>query len=502
MISYKNPILKGFNPDPSICRVGDDFYMVTSTFEFFPGVPVYHSTNLVEWELINYCLTDKSRLDLEGIECSKGIYAPTIRHHNGRFYMITTNVSKGGNFIVYTDDIYGKWSEPVWIEQDGIDPSLFFDDDGKCYFCNTNTYQGKPSIFAFEINPETGEIIGEKHIISHGTGGTFPEAPHIYKINGYYYLMLAEGGTQFGHMETILRSKEVFGTYISCPRNPILTHRDYMGTKIQATGHADLFEDRNGNWWAVCLGVRKVDYGWLHNLGRESFLSPVTWDDDGWPIVGNNGRIALEMSGPLPKGGKNKDDINAVTDYLKEDYHLHWNFVRNPDEENYSFSDGQLLIYGKESGLSSYTPAFTGIRQTDFCMSYETEAELINERGGGEAGITAFYNKDYYYSMSISKKDNACEIKQRAVLHGYESIANCVKVNTKNVKFRLRTDMNVYEFSYEYEGKWNTLASMPVAGLCTEGTKTTTFTGTYIGLFAVNTDAEFTHFIVKNEEEE
>ena len=499
MATYKNPIIKGFNPDPSICRVGNDFYVVISTFQFFPGVAIYHSTNLVEWELINYCLTDKIQLDLEEVECSRGIYAPTIRYNNGRFYMITTNVAKGGNFIVYTDDIYGKWSEPVWIDQGGIDPSLFFEDDGRCYFCNTLVYEGKPSIFAFEINPETGEIIGEKHIISYGTGGTFPEAPHIYKINGYYYLMLAEGGTQYGHMETILRSESIFGPYTACPRNPILSHRDYMGAKIQATGHGDLIEDQNGNWWMVFLGVRKLDNSWLHNLGRETFLSPVKWDDDGWPMVGHDGRVEFEMDGPLPGEYEYTDEGGYEIDYLGDNYRLRWNYVRNPIEKNYSFADGQLSLFADENSLSSYTPTFSGIRQTDFSMSYTTKAELTDKTRAGEAGITAYYGKDYYYSMSIAKKDEGYEIVLKVRLHGYESVANCVSINTDNVKFRIRTDMFAYEFLYETEGKWNSLGKLSVAGLCSEGTMPTSFTGTYIGLYAINTDAKFTNFIVKNE---
>lgn len=162
MAKYQNPIIKGFNPDPSICRVGDDYYLVTSTFEFFPGVPIYHSKNLVDWELINYCLTRDSQLNLTNAYCSGGIYAPTIRYHNGIFYMITTNVTDKGNFIVYTEDIYGEWSDPQWIDQRGIDPSLFFDDDGKVYFCGTDDESG--GIVLFEINPLTGERLSEKVI--------------------------------------------------------------------------------------------------------------------------------------------------------------------------------------------------------------------------------------------------------------------------------------------------------------------------------------------------
>ena len=196
-MKYTNPIIPGFNPDPSICRVGEDFYLVTSTFEFFPGVPIYHSKNLVNWELINYCLTEDSQLPLEDAVVSKGIYAPTIRYQDGVFFMTTTNVSTGGHFIVHTKDVYGKWSEPAYVDQGGIDPSLFWDDDGTCYFVSNGLDENdKVSIYLCQVNPFTGEKYTETKLISYGCGGRYPEAPHIYKRNGYYYLMLAEGGTE------------------------------------------------------------------------------------------------------------------------------------------------------------------------------------------------------------------------------------------------------------------------------------------------------------------
>lgn len=178
---FKNPIIPGYNPDPSICRVGDDFYLVNSTFEFFPGVPIYHSRNLVNWELKGYCLDRRSQLELEGCRNSGGIYAPTIRFHNGMFYMITTNVTDKGNFVVHSDSVDGDWSEPAWIDQGGIDPSLFWDDDDKCYYCSTGILDGVRGIVAFEINPMTGEILSDKKLISEGCGGQCAEGPHIYK---------------------------------------------------------------------------------------------------------------------------------------------------------------------------------------------------------------------------------------------------------------------------------------------------------------------------------
>ena len=211
-MKYNNPIIKGFNPDPSICRVGEDYYLVTSSFEFFPGVPIYHSKNLVNWELINYCLTDEIQLDLTDSRASGGIFAPTIRYHQGRFYMTTTNVLIRKNFIVYTDDIRGKWSQPVWLEQTGIDPSMLFE-DGTCYYCSNGGDEKGGLIQLSEIDPLTGAYIKKPVIICRGTGGIYPEAPHMYKLNGWYYLILAEGGTKYGHMVTAFRSKNPYGPY-------------------------------------------------------------------------------------------------------------------------------------------------------------------------------------------------------------------------------------------------------------------------------------------------
>ena len=265
---YKNPIISGFHPDPSICRVGEDFYLVTSTFEFFPGVPIFHSRNLVNWELINYCLTTDTQLPLYGCKPSRGIYAATIRYHDGTFFMVTTNVSDKGNFIVHTNDVKGQWSEPVWVKQRGIDPSLFWDDDGTCYFVSNGDDKGNRGIYLCKIDPFTGEMLTASTLISEGCGGRHcsgkhPEAPHVYKKDNWYYLMLAEGGTEYGHMETIQRSRNIWGPYEQGgPYQPMLTHRDefrnpiYAG--IQATGHADIIEDQNGRWWLVCLGIRPI----------------------------------------------------------------------------------------------------------------------------------------------------------------------------------------------------------------------------------------------------
>lgn len=450
---FKNPIIPGYNPDPSICCVGDDFYLVNSTFEFFPGVPIYHSKNLVNWKLIGYCLTRRSQLELDGCRNSGGIYAPTIRHHNGIFYMITTNVTDKGNFVVHTKDIYGDWSEPAWIDQDGIDPSLFWDDNERCYYCSTGILDGIRGIVAFEINPITGEILSDKKLISEGCGGQCAEGPHIYKKDGYYYLMIAEGGTEYAHRETIQRSKNVYGPYSPCPHNPILSHKEYKKSEIQATGHADLVEDSNGNFWMVFLGIRRFSHALLHNLGRETFLAPVTWNSDGWPVVGynQNGTIELVMDAPLPginsiatqknqykiKEGdplmnpslytKNgnifaaqdpllkqatmlsghtalKSDHSIYIDFNKDTLDKRLQYTRNPVFENYIYdsASGTLTLRGTDVTLndSGKSPTILSFKQPEFTTRV-TAAINLTKTDAQRCGIAAYYNNDYHYDIYV-----------------------------------------------------------------------------------------------------
>ena len=326
-MKYRNPLLPGFYPDPSVCRVGEDYYLVNSSFEFFPGVPLWHSRDLVNWEQLGHVLDRRSQVELEGSRVSGGIFAPTIRYHQGKYYMITTNVTHGGNFVVCTEDPKGPWSDPVWIDQGGIDPSLFWDEDGKVYMQRTHTDEnGEQCIGQFQVDLETGKALSEVRPIWYGTGGKCPEGPHIYKIRGKYYLMIAEGGTEYGHMETIARSDSIWGPFESCPHNPILTHRNInpRSGEFQALGHADLVEDGKGNWWLVFHGIRPSQF-MLHHMGRETMLAPVTWDENGWPVVGEEGKpILAEMEGPgepeetLPDGFARQNLFAQDEDFTQE----------------------------------------------------------------------------------------------------------------------------------------------------------------------------------------
>ncbi len=517
---YKNPIISGYNPDPSICRVGDDFYLVNSTFEFYPGVPVYHSKNLVNWELINYCLRDKEQLYLDGVRPSGGIYAPMLCYHNGEFFMTTTNVSHKGHLIVHTSDIYGEWSKPVWIDQGGIDPTLLFDGEDVYFASTSRDEDDRDGIFMCKINPYTGEKLSESVCISHGCGGICPEGSHIYKLNGKYYLLLAEGGTEYGHMVTMQRADSPFGPYEACPHNPILSHRDNPDGSISCTGHADLEVDQNGNWWLVCLGIRPSctpQRGLkLHHLGRETFLSPVIWNEEGWPVVGNNGRIDLEMEGPLPGNQVQPICRNFTDNFSEEKFSLHYNWVRTPHMENYvrDTAAGQLILKGTSVTLNDMdTPTWVGIKQKEFdveadvvvslkenfsdaCpVSQDSNVKGLNKR----VGLGTFYNQFYHYEIYLTREDGQYKVCLSRHIHDmFARTAEKVVSSGENIHFRIIGNPLEYDFWYSEDGKYyEKLGSGSTAGLATEGTMYMSFTGTYIGMFSENAEGHFRNFSVK-----
>ena len=509
---YRNPIIAGFNPDPAICRHGKDFYLVTSSFEYFPGVPIYHSTNLADWTLEGYCLTEYKQLPLDNCPPSGGIYAPTIYFHDGIYYVTTTNTNDMGNFIVFAENIHGPWSKPIKIDQEGIDPSILFDDGHIYYLTSASDQNGKPAILMSQIDISSGIRLTEAVCISHGCGGKYPEAPHLYKKDGIYYLLMAEGGTEYGHMVTIQRSGNPYGPYEPCPHNPILSHRDDMRGDICCTGHGDLIEDENGRWWMVCLGIRPCSSPqkgsvMLHHLGRETFLAPVTWADDGWPHVGNNGRLALEMDAELPgeavRGISSDFYDNFENPQMKKSY----TFLRNPVMENYKVDWQQqcLMLTGSDVTLNDIgSPTWIGIRQKAFKMEASVKMCLAGD-GPGRAGITAYYNKDYHYDLFAERKDGKLLVALGRHIHDFYAVTALQIIDVsdylsseRELELRIQTDKDVYRFEYRETGKtFRLLDTAATAGLCTEGTWVNTFTGTFIALFAEQTEARFRQFYVR-----
>ncbi|PZT57316.1 glycoside hydrolase family 43 protein [Paenibacillus silvae] len=452
-MNYSNPIIPGFYPDPSICRVQDDYYLVTSTFEYFPGVPIFHSKDLVHWHKIGHVLTSTEQLSLGNAWRSGGIYAPTLRYHEGCFYMATTNVSSGGNFYVRSEQAEGPWSRPVYVAQDGIDPSLLFDEDGRVYFQSACNGQDGEGIYQCEIDISTGHKLSESRLIWKGTGGAAPEAPHLYKINGFYYLMIAEGGTEYGHMETIARSDAPYGPYVPCPHNPILSNRS-LKSSIHAVGHADLVQIQDGSWWAVCLGIRPPAYPMRHHLGRETFLASVTWTPDGWPMIGENGRLHAVMDSPnLPEF---KWPAPVSLDHFDQPaLGLDWIHLRNPAPNSVSLheSPGHLTLYGNSSSLDDgKNPAFVGRRLSHFCCSIAAMLDFEPAYENEEAGLTVYMNEKYHYDLAVKRIQGEKKWIWRRIVGSLrlEEVLDC-NCGDGPVTLHVGADPDQFTFSIKHE---------------------------------------------------
>lgn len=485
---YSNPIISGFYPDPSICRRDEDYYLVTSTFEYFPGVPVFHSRDLIHWEQVGHCLTRDSQLPLGDTGCSGGIYAPTIRYHNGMFYMVTTNVTVGKHFFVYTEDPSGEWSEPVWLEGDGIDPSLFFDEDGKVYF----TWSQYGAIYQYEIEMKTGKPLTPERLIWAGTGGRYPEAPHLYAINGRYYLVIAEGGTEYGHIVTIARSDSPWGPFEACPNNPILTHRNAGNAAIQGTGHADFIQAHDGSWWMIFLAFRCVS-GLYHHLGRETFLAPVTWDDAGWPVIYDNRLIMSEMDvtqalPPHPVEPEATDD-----DFNGESLGLYWNFLRNPLPENWSLSEraGWLRLNGTAATLNDEaSPAFVGRRQRDIHCKVSALLDFSPAQANEEAGLTILMNNTHHYEIAVTHAEGQRVIFVRRRIGDLAAVVAQQPLPEGLVILSIQASDTAYTFAYTHEDKETVLATGSPRYLSSEVAGG--FTGVYFGLYATGNGTKST----------
>lgn len=413
-MNVKNPIMPGFYPDPSMCVVGDDFYLVNSSFTYFPGLPVMHSKDLCHWEQIGNVMERKSQLECLDAEISRGLFAPTIRYYEGIFYVICTNVSGKGNFIVTAKDPAGPWSDPYYLEgAEGIDPSLFFDDDGRCYYIGTHEnpegakYNGDWYIWIQEVDIKEMKLIGEHKNVWNGAMKNiiWPEGPHIYKRNGYYYILHAEGGTGPHHAVTVCRSKNIWGPYENNFCNPILTHR-HMGKSypIQYVGHADLVETKSGDWYAVMLAVRPQE-GYT-TMGRETFLAKVTWEED-WPVM-NAGVGMLEdvVDVNLPEcileNTKNfaekKFDFQEMNQLDSE-----FLFLRSEDARSKAVlqENGLFLQYGPTDLIAEKASSYLAIRQQHHSFTMKTSIVYHGGKIGQKAGIVYFQNSNYHLRMEV-----------------------------------------------------------------------------------------------------
>lgn len=488
--AYRNPVLPGFHPDPSVCRVGDDYYLVTSSFEYFPGIPIFHSRDLVHWRKLGHCLERPSQVPLAGATASGGVWAPTLRHHGGTFYMTTTNVTRGGNFIVSAPAPEGPWSEPIFVEQPGIDPSLFFDEDGSIYY--TTAHGGA---FQSQIDIATGELLSEPKLLWSGTGGQHPEGPHLYAVNGWYYLLISEGGTEYGHMITMARAKSPWGPFEPCARNPLLTHRSHW-SPIQAVGHADLVESPDGQWFAVFLGIRPNGYPPCYHLGRETFLSPVTWADDGFPVFGERGRVSLEMETRLEL--QPVDDEPSRDDFDSPTLGPCWNYLRNPDPEAHSLSErpGHLRLRGGAPGLEDVaSPAWVGRRQCHFAVRVAASVEFEPASEREEAGLVVRMNEGHHYEIFVTQRGGCPSVvlrKRIGSLRAEVAVRPLSPNETSPLVLAIDAERDEYVFSYGHSlSHLERIGAGETRYLSTE--VASGFTGVYFAMYATGNGTPCQH---------
>jgi alpha-N-arabinofuranosidase len=491
---YQNPILTGFHPDPSICRVGSDFYLVTSSFEYFPGIPIFHSRDLIHFRQIGFVLSRSSQLPLDNEKSSGGIYAPTIRYHRGRFFVVCTNVHVQRNFLVTARRPEGPWSEPLWIDREGFDPSLFFDGDDVHY---TRDAKGPdvnhPLIVHARLDVETGKLRGRLKPIFAGTGGVWPEASHLYLRGDWYYLVIAEGGTSYEHSVVVARSRKPVGPFEPCPFNPVLTHVGRRRDAFQAIGHADLVDTPDGETFAVLLGIRPT-HGRYHHLGRETFLVPVTWGDDGWPRFGSDGRVLPKHVAPRLKEHtfptlKARDDFD--TNQLRLEYLL----LRNPPADAHSLTarPGYLRLNGLAgSSRDTAAQAFVGRRQTDFACRCRSKLEFAPLAMSDEAGLVVRNSERFHYRLVV-RRSSLTDLDEReaqlwSVIAGKQRLVGRVALHRGPVVLEIAANEAHYVFRAGTAKLRHTLGELPTRKLSTEystrRSPSMCFTGVVFGMYA------------------
>ncbi len=478
---YTNPVLRGLNPDPSICRVGDDFYMVTSSMYLYPGAPIYTSKDLVNWKMIGYSLTKKEHFFTDKNHASPMMYATTLRYNKGIFYMITTDVNGGGNFFVTAKNPAGPWSDPVQVDQPVFDPSLFFDDDGKVYYTRRGDFKNKDIVQA-EIDITTGKLLTPLRGISKGLISDDTEGPHLFKREGWYYLTMGEGGSRALHMQTIARSKSPWGPFESNPANPVITQNNAWWHHIRALGHADFIDAPDGSSWAICLGTRHVDYDAFSAIGRETFLLPVEWKD-GWPTVKPAYRYNLQINAPtLPLKPWATEPVKDGFDNTS--LGLKWNMLMYPFTPWYSLDErkGYLRLKGTADSLhETKQVAFIGTRQKEMSGEFITAFEFVPQASNEEAGITVFQKSNFHYDLFITIRNN----KQVAVLK--KTVGDMVievasiPVTGKRFECKVVFDAFKYHFFIKQNKDWVEAGSGVVNLVSTE--VASVWSGIFLGMY-------------------
>ncbi|KAA6347571.1 Non-reducing end alpha-L-arabinofuranosidase BoGH43A [termite gut metagenome] len=509
---YLNPIISGFYPDPSICRKGDDYYMVHSTFSYFPGIPILHSRDLVNWEQIGNVLDRPSQLQLDGIRLDGGVYAPAISYNkaNDTFYLVNTCVDGIGNFVVKTQDPRQGWSEPILLpDVGGIDPSFFFDEDGKAYIINNDApenipeYDGHRAIWIHDYDVATDQTFGTPQaIVDGGTDKSkkpvWIEGPHIYKIKGKYYLMAAEGGTSTNHSEVIFTAENVKGPYTPVIENPVLTQRDLpeeRAEKVTCTGHADLIETPTGEWFAIFLGCRPYEDD-LYNTGRETFLLPVSWEND-VPIILEKGKALPTVVAPNNwKADTENIRPEAFTgnftwkdDFKGDKLGMRWLFIRTPHSNWWKLNNDGLHITPTTDNINKIgTPAFVGYRQQHTNFTVTTQMNFTPKTEQDIAGLVCYQNERFNIVFGKTLRAGKESIVVISTVNNVQTEPQHYTLNETEkdypIYLRIVGKAGTYDFELSFDGNnWQPVATGVDATILSTH-KAGGFTGTVIGMYA------------------
>ena len=522
--TFKNPILAGGYPDPSICRVGNEFIMVNSSFEYFPALPIHKSKDLVNWELAGHGLNRleqvSGQINLIDVQSNGGIHAPTIRFHNGKYHIITTNVyydeikqrATATNFIITSSKPEGPWSNPIIIKgAPGIDPDIFFDDDGRVWYTGNHqpldpTFNGETEIWMQELDPNSFQLIGQRFFVWRGAcGGVWAEGPHIYKKDGNYYLLIAEGGTSFNHSIMVAVSDTISGPYVSNERNPIFSSRHLSYDNwVHSTGHGDLVELEDGRWYVMMLGVRG-DVKRKSNMGRETFIAPVSWEIEPydwkerkivWPVIApQTGKILKNNPMIFSETTPNKETY-FVDNFNDTNLGLAWNRRRAPMQKmiDLASNPGSLRLYTNHNKLQERKRAnFTGIKQTESDFSFETKMTFSPTSDSDEAGIAIVQKDNNFLSLTLKQSSDDIALELKLMNEIQTSIASKkIDYNSKQpIQLKVESFNNKYHFYYALENqKFQLLAEAAANHLLSHG-----YTGAHIGLYATSNGQMSTGYV-------
>ncbi len=504
--TIQNPILRGFNPDPSICRAGEDYYIATSTFEWFPGVQIHHSRDLVNWRLIDRALKTRELLDMQGCPDSCGVWAPNLSFHDGLFYLVYSNVKRFdgrwkdlNNYLVTSPTPHGEWSEPIYLNSGGFDASIFHDDDGRTWILNmlVDHRNGKffGGITLQEFCPAQKRLIGEIHLIFTGSELGITEGPNLYKRDGWYYLITAEGGTEYAHAVSMARSRSIFGPYEVHPSNPVITSKDAPQAMLQKSGHGSIVEGPDGEWYLTHLVGRPLTQRGRCTLGRETAIQPVEWREDGWLYLKGGGNTPLDSFEIESDAEPIVQPKELLYSFNSETLPLDFQTLRIPADESWlslTHRKGYLALRGRESLCSTHLQSLVARRVDSFKAEAEVELEFAPTSFQQVAGLVCYYNTEHFHYLYVSYDENSGSTAINVISQDEKSFTDAftapLPLKGNSVRLRASIDGDKLQFSFSEGGEWQPIGDVLDYSIlsddyvCQKSYYNAAFTGSFVGV--------------------